>query len=393
MNVLFLSGWFPYPPDNGSKLRISNLLQALTCKHEVTLLSFADQQTDNVDVAAARRICREVQVVPSKVYNPHSRRARIGLLGLTPRSVAATYSPAMKQQVQHVLSARKYDLVIASQLSTACYAPAFQNRPALFEELEVGVLCDPTGRAVSPAQKLRYGLTWSKHRQYLSRLLPYFSACTVVSDRERDLLRERARLDPPLIEVIPNCIQLTDYWPIQKQIRPDTLIFTGSFRYHANHDAMDWFLQEIYPRVRAKVPGVRLTITGDHANVPLPSADDVTLTGVVDDVRPLVSSSSVSLAPMRIGGGTRLKILEAMALRTPIVATSKGAEGLDVQHGQHLLIADTPEAFAQGVVRVLKEPGLRQRLTDKAYQLVRDKYDSGVVIPLFMNLVDRVAQN
>jgi glycosyltransferase involved in cell wall biosynthesis len=98
----------------------------------------------------------------------------------------------------------------------------------------------------------------------------------------------------------------------------------------------------------------------------------------------------VSLAPIRQGGGTRLKILEAMALRTPVVATSKGAEGLDARHDEHLLIADTPQSFSESVIRLFKEPGLAQRLADKAFQLVREKYDWAVVMPRFQNLVNHV---
>jgi glycosyltransferase involved in cell wall biosynthesis len=136
---------------------------------------------------------------------------------------------------------------------------------------------------------------------------------------------------------------------------------------------------------------VQFTITGDHANLPLPPADRVTLTGFVDDVRPLIAAAGVSVVPLRVGGGTRLKILEAMALRTPVVTTSKGAEGLDVQPGEHLLIADTPEAFAAASLRLLQEPGLRQRLADNAYRLVAEKYDWAVTMPRFLELVERVA--
>jgi glycosyltransferase involved in cell wall biosynthesis len=154
---------------------------------------------------------------------------------------------------------------------------------------------------------------------------------------------------------------------------------------------MTWFLQEVYPRIRAQAPDVSLTITGDHAGLPLPPADHVTLTGFVDDVRPLIAAAWVSLVPLRVGGGTRLKILEAMALGTPVVATSKGAEGLDAQHGEHLLIANGPEAFAESVIRLLQEPGLRRRMADNAYQLVQEKYDMAALMPRFLDLVERVA--
>jgi glycosyltransferase involved in cell wall biosynthesis len=154
---------------------------------------------------------------------------------------------------------------------------------------------------------------------------------------------------------------------------------------------MDWFLREIYPRVQARVPDVCLEITGDHADLPLPPATNVVRTGRVDDIRPLVAGATASLVPIRLGGGTRLKILEAMALDTPVIATAKGAEGLDVRHDEHLLIADTPEDYARAVVRVLVEPGLRERLTRNARLLVRAKYDWEVVLPDFQSLCESVA--
>jgi polysaccharide biosynthesis protein PslH len=191
---------------------------------------------------------------------------------------------------------------------------------------------------------------------------------------------------------VPNCINLADYQDVQSQLRADTLIFSGSFTYEVNYRAMTWFLQEVFPLVRAQVPGARLIITGDHAGLPLPSTSNVTLTGFVDDVRPLIAGSWVSLAPIWHGGGTRLKILEAMALSTPVVATSKGAEGLNVVDGEHILLADTPPAFAQAVVSILTSPKLRDRLATNGRSLLAQRYDARVVMPQFLELVARVAK-
>ncbi len=391
MNILFLSAWYPYPPNNGSKLRIYNLLRGLAEHHQVYLIAFADQPDIDPQPPELRALCRTIQVVPWRPYRPNSLRALLGFLGPAPRFIVDTYSPQMFDSIVAATRQQSINVVVASQLSTAIYWSAFSTIPALFEECEIGVLWSKIAHAPSPLHRLRHQLTQVKARHYLSRLLPHFKACTVVSEHERALLRRVAPAYEP-IEVVPNCISLADYGEIQPTPEPDTLIFTGSFRYFANHDAMTWFVREVYPCIQAQVPDVRLTITGDHANLPLPPADNVTLTGYVADVRPLIASSWVSLAPIRLGGGTRLKILEAMALRTPVVATSKGAEGLDVQHGEHLLIADAPEAFAEAVIRLLQEPELRQRLTDNAYQLVREKYDWAVVMPRFLNLVERVAR-
>lgn len=392
MRILFLSDWYPYPPNNGSKLRILNLLRGLAQHHEVTLLSFADQPDVDPEALQLRSLCHEVEVLPRKAFDPHSWRARLGFLSPTPRSVIDTFSKEMAQRIEQAVSLRDFDLVIASELGMAGYGRHFQGLAALFDEVQVGVPYGQFAQATSAWQRARNGLTWAKHRAYLGRLLRYFRACTVASEQERALL-SRAVPDYRAIEVIPNCINLAEYGDVRSSLQTNTLIFTGPFRYFANHDAMTWFLEEVYPRIQARVPGACLLITGDHLGLPLPPAENVTLTGFVDDVRPLIAAASVSLVPVRVGGGTRLKILEAMALHTPVVATAKGAEGLDVQHGEHLLIADTPEAFAEAVLRVLGDPSLRQQMADNGYQLVRERYDWAAVMPNFLGLVEKVARS
>ena len=385
--LLFLSRWFPYPPNNGSKLRIFNLLRGLSEEHDVTLLTFADRPGAALDRSGLASICQDVHVVPWKPYQPDSLQARLGFLSPKPRSVIDTFSPEMEARIEQCLAEGHVDAVIASQIDMAAYAPAFDHLPALFEEVEVGGLYEQFAMAPSPWNRMRYALTWAKHRRFLAGLLRRFEACTVVSERERQLLLQEVAPGFESVELIPNCIHLDDYTHVHTLPEPNTLIFTGAFTYHANYEAMVWFLEEVYPRVKAGVPEVRLIITGDHADLPLPPAPDVTLTGFVDDVHSLIAGSWISLAPIREGGGTRLKILEAMALRTPVVSTSKGAEGLAAQDGEQLLLADTPEAFADAVIHLLQEPGWRTRLADNAFQLVRERYHWPVVMPRFLRLV------
>ena len=392
MRILLLSTWFPYPPSNGSKLRVFNLLRNLAQHHEVTLLSFIDQPQVAVNAQVLQSLCKELHVVIRKPYNKHSLRARFGFLNMTPRSLVDTFSIEMRQSIDQVLSVEKYDLVIASQIGTAVYGQYFRRLPALLEEVEVGVLYEQFIKATSPWQRLRYGLTWIKHQYYLVRLLRHYRGCTVVSEREQQLLA-RAAPNYRAVEVIPNGVDLASYANVEGTPLPNSMIFAGAFTYVANYDAMCWFLSKVYPQIQAQVPGASLTITGDHANRVLPTMQNIKLTGFVDDVRPLIASSWISLAPIRIGAGTRLKILEAMALRSPVVSTTKGAEGLDVKDDEHLLIADTPDAFATAVVRLLREPGLRQRLVENAYQVIRQKYDWTVIAPRFLKLVERVTQN
>lgn len=409
--ILFLSRWFPYPPSNGSKLRIFNLLRGLAeAGHSVRLLSFVEPDFAPKGVPARpgedalrsggldglRPYCQAVRTTHWRQFAPDSGRARLGLLGVTPRSVLDTWSSEMAQMIEDELASHRPDLIIASQIDMAGYAPAASGIPALFEEVELGLMVEQYTAAAGAAQRLRYGLTWAKHRRYLRSLLGRFGACTVVSQREQQLLAAAAPGFPPA-EVIPNCIHLPDYQSTNLPTDQSThspshhLIFTGAFTYHVNYEGALWFVHEVFPLVRAQAGDVGLTITGNHANLPLPAAEGVTLTGFVDDVRPLIASAAVCIVPLWQGGGTRLKILEAMALRTPVVTTSKGAEGLDAVHGVHLLIADEPAAFAAAVIRLLCDPELSQSLTDNAFALVEQRYNWQVVMPRFLQVVKRLA--
>jgi polysaccharide biosynthesis protein PslH len=389
MKILFLSRWFPYPPNNGSKLRIYHLLRGLSQHHEVSLISFCDDPQVNPSAYGSGSTCKEISIIPWKPYSPNSWRARLGYLHVWPRSFIDTFSPRMAEAIKDALSSNDFNLVIASQIGTATYARFFEFTPALFEEIELGVFYDNFSHANTSVDRMRNWLTWQKHRRFMTNLMPAFQACTVVSEQERRLLHtEIIDRDQIKIEVIPNCINLSEYSGSSNTIVPDSLIFTGSFTYSANYEAMFWFVEKVFPIVREKVPSVKTIITGDSGGRRLPPVDNVHSTGFVPDIRPWISSAAVSLAPILTGGGTRLKILEAMALRTPVVSTTKGAEGLDVQHGVHLLIADTPDRYADAILQLLQNPGLYQRIGDNAYNLVKGKYDWAVVMPQFLDLVE-----
>jgi polysaccharide biosynthesis protein PslH len=389
VDILFLSAWYPDPPSNGSKLRVLGLLRGLAKLHRVTLITFA-APADETTSPELRHICEDVLLVPRREYRSTSVRAMLGLLSPTPRAIVDTHASLMGESIQRAVGAKTFDVVVASQLAMAAYRPYFSTVPAIFEELELGAYEAKRQAARTRLHQMRHGLPLLKLRHYLRRLLPQYGACTVVSEEERALVQ---RFVPSYsAEVIPNALDLSEYQTATNDPRPNTLIFAGSLGYSPNYQAMVWFLREVFPHVKHRIPQVNLTITGDHRNLPLPSTENVTLTGVVEDVRPLIATSEASLAPIWMGGGTRLKILEAMALRTPVIATSKGAEGLDVQHEQHLLIADTPGEFAEAVVRVLTNANLREQLVEAAYQRLCTGYNWEVVMPRFMRLVERVAQ-
>jgi len=385
--ILFLSSWFPIPADNGSKLRIYNLLRGLSIYYDVTLISFDDNPTTDKNSGEIKSICNEVKTIPVRRFNPKSFKAGLGFLSLTPRAFIDTYSYEMEQRIKDTIAAKEPDLVIASQLGTAVYRQSFKRQPALFEEVEIGLYYDLYKNAGSSKKRLRNRLTWMKHRRYLANLVRSYQSCTVVSDREKELL-QIIHPNNTITKVIPNCVNINDYQEVRENPQSDMLIFTGSFTYYPNYEAIIWFIENVFPRVQAYCPLIKLMITGNQGSRPVPPLANVTLTGFVEDVRPLIARSSISVVPIISGGGTRLKILEAMALHTPVVTTRKGAEGLDVTHGLNILLAETPDEFAGNIINLLNDPDKRQKQANNAFQLVQEKYEWSGVMPRFINWVE-----
>ena len=240
MHILFLSRWYPHPPDNGSKIRISNLLRGLAEKHQLSLISFFDPKQGVPDVSGLGHLCHQIQLVPYKEFEPGSRRARLGFLSLTPRSYLDTASQEMRQFIRDAIAKGDIDVVIASQIDTAVYAAEFQNHPSIFEEVEIGVLHDQCFNAASSLARMRSSLTWWKHRRFLANLASSFRACTVVSERERGMLAEIVHGETRL-EVIPNSVNLAAYAEINEAPLPDSMIFTGSFTFKPNYEAMQLY--------------------------------------------------------------------------------------------------------------------------------------------------------
>lgn len=386
MRILFLSRWYPYPPDNGSKIRVFGLLRSLCERHEVTLISF--RGADQPPSAPAAPGPVEIHTCVFREFQPSSARARMAFASPTPRFLVDTFDPDLDALIRRTIAQMRYDVVIASQLSMAAYHEAFRSVPAIFEEAELGVYKPHVARG-GLGTGVRRGLTWAKHRRYISKLVPRFVCCTVASEVERRLLAA-AVPGYGAIHVVPNAIE-TEPFPRPTVRVPGSLIFTGSLRYAPNAEGMAWFVEHVLPSLRPRVPGIRLTITGEHAPAPFGPAPDIVLTGRIPDVRALLAASAISVAPLLSGGGTRLKILEAMATRTPVVATAKAAEGLDAVHGEHLLIADTPQAFAGAVLRLLENGDAARQMAERAWTLCRAKYDIRAVGAAFEQILDGAA--
>lgn len=380
MRILFLSGWFPYPPDNGARLRIYNLLKQLARRHEVVLLSFTRDGRAMQHLDAVKAYCQAIKTVPYTPFQPRRLRALMGFFSTQPRVLADVYSPQMQTLVQHTLEQEHFDVIIASEIGigtgTAPYVRGIDSIPCVLEDLELSMIKSKITVQREWVHRLRHSLTWWKLRHFATHLLRDLDGCTVASEQERDIVLDIVPGYRPLA-VVPNGVDLDLYADDFGTPEPNTLIFSGVLTYDANFDAMNYFLSQVFPLIQARQPEVTLRITGYTDGVPvdrLPLGEGAILTGYLDDIRPAVAQSWVCIVPLCIGGGTRLKILEAMALGTPVVSTSKGAEGLEVTHGEDILIADTPSEFADAVLRLLDDRALRAGLAANGRRLVESRY-------------------
>ena len=396
MRILFISTWFPYPIDNGSKIRVYHLLRALGARHDVSLLSFAFDTAQPMNGTALTSFCTKVETISCNPFQRQSARTALRFFSLAP--IVTLPLPEVTAAAARLYQQVGFDVVIASIEVTAAYA--LQAPSSTIKVLEehnslTRWMRERYEQQTSLVQRLRCRVSWQKTRAYEAKLFPRFDLCTMVSrmDQQESLNLLKGRSTP--IETVPNGVDCEHNQPGLCGMQPDTLIYNGAITYRANYDAVQYFLSEVYPCVRQQHPRVSLTITGATSGVDrsrLAVDDSVHFSGYVDDIRPIVSRHTVCIAPLREGGGTRLKILEAMALGVPVVSTSKGAEGLDVIDGEHLLIADEAQAFAAAVVRLLTDDELRRKLTHQARCRVEERYDWSNIGRQFLSLVQDAVQ-
>lgn len=375
MRILVVSSWFPSPPSNGSKLRAFHLLRELASRgHRITLLSFAEA-SELRHTKDLRTICDSIEAVEGNPHKAGPTLAPRRLFGRMPRSYATTYSPEMAALVERRW--RDHDLLLALQIGAALYMDPAMTLPMVFDEAEVGVIRDRYVRERHPLRQARHGLTWWKYGGFVRSLTKVADRTTTVSSVERQHLID-AGCDEERIDVIPNGVdeQLLQHSAVVVE-RGAPLIYTGAITFDANVDAVRYFTADILPRVAAVRSNVRVQVTGDTGSVDrreFEASGTVAFTGHVASVVPLLRSARVCIVPLRAGGGTRLKVLESMAIGTPVVSTSKGVEGLDLTPEHDVLIGNDPDSFARQVVRLLDDDTLRARLVANGRQTITSRY-------------------
>jgi polysaccharide biosynthesis protein PslH len=283
----------------------------------------------------------------------------------------------MQAFISEAERSHRYDLVISSQIDMAAYTCHWRASPMVFEEMELTTLYEKYRMENRRLMRWRKKLMWLKWKHYVRNFLGAYQCCTVVSDIER--LRVKSVVPTyDKVEIIPNGVDVKNLTGNYGEVEPNSLIYTGALSYDANMDAVEYFVSDIFPLIKRQKPDVKVYVTGSTKGIDLkwlPNVEGVVFTGYLEDIRPRIANSCVSIVPLRIGGGTRLKILESLALRTPVVTTCKGVEGLDLTDGEDLLVAETPEEFAESVIHLLNSENLRSKMGNQGHETVRRKYD------------------
>ena len=394
MRILFLTPQLPYPPQKGTALRNWGLIQGLAERHEVSLLTFVESDKDPSIAPPLERACERIATVPQPTRK-RSERIRDMITTTQPDMALRLATQAYDRALTDWMARHPFDVVQIEGIELAPYLDTVRAAPqgtlvvfddhnceyVLQERTFLTDLYSPTrwsGAAYSFVQ-------WRRLRRYEARICRETDRVLAVSEADAEALRD---LVPGLaVQVIPNGID-TDVYRASGSDAEDgadhRLLFTGTMDFRPNVDAVLWFVHEVLPLVQDEVPSVRVDVVGQrpHRRLrPLARNPSIRLTGWVEDVKPYFEQAAVYVAPLRMGGGTRLKLLEAMSMEKPIVATSLGAEGYPVESGRELLLADSPSDFANAVIHLLRDRPRRLELGRVARAFVEKRYDWRVIVP------------
>lgn len=376
--MLVVCGYNPYPPTWGAAMRVAQLVGQLAREHSVTLLCY-DNALGVAPQEALEPACDELRLVPHRPRSGAARRLAqsTSLLGRQPFHSSSVHSAAMQTAIDDAIREHAFDVVQVESSALACFDFG-EHVPLVLDEhnIESELLARHGESETSRARRWFNALEARKYARLEDAAWRRAAACVVTSEREIDQVRARA--GGGVVAVVPNGVDVEFFDPgvVGSASAADNIVFTGRLDYRPNLDGICWFLDEVLPRIRRQYPDAGVTVVGNGGPDELAAVarPGVTVTGLVPDLRPYLASAACVVAPIRMGGGTRLKVLEALAMARPLVSTSLGCEGIDVVDGEHLLVGDSVDAFGTSVIRVLDDAAVGSRLGVNGRRLVVDRY-------------------
>ena len=404
MHILFLTQILPYPPASGPKVKTWHVLRYLSERgYKITLASFVRPE-ELPYIEDVKKVCAAVHAVPvrrSRVSDAYYllRSQFTGRPFLVERDDLAE----MRSLVNRIVASESVDVIHADQLTMTQFAFPLhvpdEKKPALVFDAHNAVWTI-TARMKQNAAfylQLPLGLETSRIKKYEGRIVKDFDATLAVTEPDRlallDALHQHSSNGAVQISVIPIAVDTQQIQPVPRAEKSLNILTMGTLYYPPNADGIRWFIQQVFPLVRQKLTGVKLTIIGknppkDFLKLAADETSGIVTTGFVPELDPYFARSAVTVVPVRAGGGMRVRILEAFARAAAVVTTTVGLEGIDACHGEDVLVADSPEDFAGSVINLLRDMELQKKLSANGRRLVEKKYDWQVVL----GELDRVYQ-
>lgn len=383
MRILWLKTELLHPVDKGGKIRTYYMLKELKREHHVTYLTLDDGTATTDERAKATEYCHELVCIPQRRREKFTPgfyfELLLNLVSPRPYAIKKYESAAMLREITELERKNTFDLLVCDFLAPAANVPPTLNTPAVLFQHNVEAMIWKRHYEVqtNPIKKAYLYGQWQKMRRFEKEMCGRFDCVIAVSADDRDQMK--SEYGAQAVFDVPTGVD-TEFFRPSGAIEPSKhgIVFTGSMDWLPNEDAIRYFMREIMPLIRKKVPDATLTVVGRNppsSLVDLSKEDrSLVITGRVDDVRPYIEGAAAYVVPLRIGGGTRLKIFEAMAMEKPVVSTTIGAEGLPLTNGVELLLADEPETFGDAVVKVLNDPEYATELGQRAAATVRQKH-------------------
>lgn len=379
MKILVIDEEFPFPPDSGKRIRSYNLLRRLGQKHEIHYLAYGEPHS------TAFRALEEFGLHPVAVRNmvPQKSgplfylRLALNLFSGLPYIVTSHYSRIFKMEMLRLINNVAPDMILCEWTPYAEFTRDIKYIPRVVvaHNVESRIWRRYFDTENNPAKKWYIARQVAKLEKFEKTVFGTCDGITAVSQSDAS---EIADICPQArVQVVDNGVDLEYFKREPHAVDEDSLVFVGTMDWRPNQDAVTYFVKEIFPLIREKKPSAHAVFVGrkppefirDYNNI-----EGINVTGSVDDVRPYVHGSAIFIVPLRIGGGTRLKILDAMAMQKPIVSTVVGAEGLEVTDGENILLADTAQGFADRVTGLLNDGELQSRLARNGRALVEARY-------------------
>lgn len=374
LKVLFLSQRFLFPMDTGGKIRTGKLLEKLNGIFDITLISNVESPKDDPYLKDVERLCAEFHPVPWTEVKKYTFWFYVRLLWRTfsryPVSALNDYSKGLETKIHSVLAKDQYDLVICDFAQSGLNFRKVHGYPSLLfqHNVESMIPYRHYRTARDPLSKFFWWLQWVKMSRYERRVCHQFSGTVAVSEGDKKILEEQFSV--PNAHAIPTGVDTDFYSPREEPVHDNSIVFVGAMDWLPNEDAILFFLEEIYGKIKKQIPTLKFTVVGRNPSPrltrELQKYPEITVTGWVDDVRPFVARHTLSIIPMRVGGGTRIKVYEAMAMGKVVVSTHVGTEGLPVTSGENVVLEDSAEEFANAVVRLLRDTETRERIEKAA---------------------------